>query len=74
MSDVERREAEARIAGLLREIRGVVEEYGGTSGYLDLTLSPGWDGSRPAIGFNNQYWPGGEDEDRPLRFFELGKE
>lgn len=73
MSDVERREAEARIAGLLREIRGVVDEYGGTSGYLNLTLYPRWDGCRP-IGFNNRYWPGGEDSGRPLSFFELGKE
>lgn len=71
---MEREEAEARIAGLLREIRGVVEEYGGTSGYLDLTLSPGWSGCRPAVRFNNRYWPGGEDEDRPLSFFEFEEE
>lgn len=71
---MDREEAEARIAGLLREIRGVVGEYGGTSGYLNLTLFPGWDGSRPAISFNNQYWPGGEDADRPLDLFEIEKE
>lgn len=71
---MERKEAEARIAGLLREIRGVVEEYGGTSGYLNLALYPRWDGSRPAIGFNNRYWPGGEDADRPLSFFEFEEE
>ena len=71
---MERKEAEARIAGLLREIREVVEEYGGTSGYLNLTLFPGWGGSCPAVGFNNQYWPGGEDADRPLDFFEIEKE
>ena len=72
---MDRREAEARIAGLLREIRGVVEEYGGTSGYLSLTLYPAGPGeSRPAIGFNNQYWSGGEDAGRPLNFFEIGEE
>lgn len=71
---MDRKEAEARIAGLLREIHGVVEEYGGTSGYLNLALYPKWDGSRLAIGFNNQYWPGGEDEDRPLDFFECEEE
>lgn len=67
---MEREEAEARIVGLLREIRGVVEEYGGTSGYLNMTLYPGWVMGRPAVGFNNRYWPGGEDEDRPLNFIE----
>lgn len=73
---MDRNEAEARIAGLLREIRGVVEEYGGTSGYLNLALYPRWDGSRRRldIGFNNQYWSGGEDEDRPLNFFECKEE
>lgn len=71
---MERKEAEARIAGLLREIREVVEEYGGTSGYLNLTLFPGWSGSRPAVGFNNQYWSGGEDAGRPLDFFEKEEE
>lgn len=71
---MERAEAEARIAGLLREIQGVVEEYGGTSGYLSLVLYPaGWDGDREAIGFNNQHWPGGEDEERPLNFFEFAE-
>lgn len=68
---MERKDAEARIAGLLREIRGVVEEYGGTSGYLSLTLFPRWDGGRPAIGFNNRYWSGGEDSGRPLNFLEF---
>lgn len=62
---MERAEAEARIAGLLREIRGVVEEYGGTSGYMALAMDPG------CIGFNNQCWPGGGDEGRPLDFFEF---
>lgn len=71
---MEREEAEARIAGLLREVRGVVEEYGGTSGYLNLVLIPRSGGYRPAIGFNNQYWPGGEDADRPLNFFEFEEE
>lgn len=71
---MEREEAEARIAGLLREVRGVVEEYGGTSGYLNLVLIPRHDGYRPAISFNNQYWPGGEDADRPLNFFEFEEE
>lgn len=68
---MDRNEAEARIAELLREIRGVVEEYGGTSGYLALALYPRWDGSSPSISFNNEYWPDGKDEDRPLNFFEF---
>lgn len=67
---MEREEAEARIAGLLREIRVVVEEYGGTSGYLSLTLCPGSGEDRPAVDFHNQCWSGGEDEGRPLSFFE----
>lgn len=71
---MERKEAEARIAGLLREIRGVVEEYGGTSGYLSLALCPGQGEDRPAVGFSNQYWPGGEDAGRPLDFFEYEEE
>lgn len=71
---MEREEAEARIAGLLREIRGVVEEYGGTSGYLNLVLYPGWGGDRSAAGFNNRYWPGGEDEGRPLNYTEFEEE
>ena len=71
---MERKEAEARIAELLREIRGVVEEYGGTSGYLSLTLFPRWDGGRLAAGFNNRYWPGGEDEGRPLNYAEFEEE
>lgn len=68
---MDRNEAEARIARLLREIRGVVEEYGGTSGCLALALYPRWDGSSPSISFNNEYWPDGKDEDRPLNFFEF---
>lgn len=71
---MDRKEAEARIAGLLREIHGVVEEYGGTSGYLSLTLYPKRDGSRLAIRFNNEYWPDGDDADRPLNFFEFEEE
>lgn len=71
---MDRNEAEARIARLLREIKGVVDEYGGTSGYLSLTLYPKWDGSHMAIRFNNQHWSGGEDEDRPLDFFESEEE
>lgn len=71
---MEREEAEARIAGLLREVRGVVEEYGGTSGYLSLALYPRRGEDRPAVGFSNQYWPGGEDADRPLDFFEFEEE
>lgn len=62
---MERAEAEARIAGLLRGVQGVVEEYGGTGGYLALAMRPGY------ISFNNRYWPGGEDESRPLNFFEF---
>lgn len=62
---MERAEAEARIAGLLREIRDVVEEYGGTSGHMALAMRPGY------ISFNNRYWPGGGDEGRPLNFFEF---
>lgn len=68
---MDRKEAEAQIAELLREIRGVVEEYGGTSGYLTLTLYPRERWGRPAIGFNNEYWTGGYDADRPLNFFEF---
>lgn len=68
---MDRNEAEARIAELLREIRGVVEEYGGTSGYLALALYPRWDGSSLSISFNNEYWPDGDDEDRPLNYFEF---
>ena len=71
---MDRNEAEARIAGLLREIRGVFKEYGGTSGYLNLALYPSWDGSHLDIGFNNQYWSGGKDEGRPLNFFECEEE
>ena len=71
---MDRKEAEARIAGLLREIRGVVEEYGGTSGYLQLTLYSRKSWGRPAVGFNNEYWPGGEDAGRPLNFFEFEEE
>lgn len=71
MSDVDRNEAEARIAELLREIQGVVEEYGGTSGYLALTLHPGKQWDHSAISFNNEYWPDGDDEDRPLNYFEF---
>lgn len=67
---MEREEAEARIAGLLREIREVVEEYGGTSGYLSLTLCPGQGEDLPAVDFHNQCWPGGEDVGHPLSFFE----
>lgn len=62
---MERAEAEARIAGLLREIQGVVEEYGGTSGYMSLAMCPGY------ISFNNRHWPGGKDESRPLNFVEF---
>lgn len=68
---MDRKDAEARIAELLREIRGVVEGYGGTSGYLSLTLYPRKRWGRPAIGFNNEYWPDGDDADRPLNFFEF---
>ena len=68
---MDRKEAEAQIAELLREIRGVVEEYGGTSGSLTLTLYPRERWGRPAIGFNNEYWTGGYDADRPLNFFEF---
>ena len=71
---MDRKEAEARIAGLPREIRGVVEEYGGTSGYLRMTLYPRWVTGHPAVGFNNRYWPGGEDSGRPLNFFEVEEE
>lgn len=68
---MDRNEAEARIAGLLREIRGVVEEYGGTSGYLALALHPRKQWDHSAISFNNEYWPDGEDADRPLNYFEF---
>lgn len=68
---MDRNEAEARIAELLREIRGVVEEYGGTSGYLALTLHPRKQWDHSAISFNNEYWPDGDDEDRPLNYFEF---
>lgn len=71
---MDRNEAEARIAELLREIRGVVEEYGGTSGYLALTLHPRKQWDHPAISFNNEYWPDGDDADRPLNFFEFEEE
>lgn len=71
---MDRKDAEARIAGLLREVRGVVEEYGGTSGYLSLTLYPRKRWGRPAVGFNNEYWTGGDDADRPLNFFEFEEE
>lgn len=68
---MDRNEAEARIAELLREIRRVVEEYGGTSGYLSLVLHPRKQWDRLAISFNNEYWPDGDDADRPLNFFEF---
>ena len=71
---MDRNEAEARIARLLREIRGVVEEYGGTSGYLNLVLHPRKQWDCPAISFNNEYWPDGDDADRPLKFFEFDEE
>ena len=71
---MDRNEAEARIAGLLREIRGAVEEYGGTSGYLNLVLRPRKPWDRPAISFNNEYWPDGDDVDRPLNYFEFEEE
>lgn len=71
---MKREEAEVRIAGLLREIRGVVEEYGGTSGYLSLMMFPRQGGYRPVISFNNRTWPGGEDAGRPLNFFEFEEE
>lgn len=71
---MDRAEAEARIAGLLRQVREVVREYGGTSGYLDVAIMPAGDGCRASIKFCNEYWPGGRDEGRPLHWFEFDDE
>ena len=67
-------EAEARIAALLRQVREVVREYGGTSGYLDMAIIPAEDGCRASIRFCNMHWPGGRDEGRPLDWFEFDGE
>lgn len=71
---MDRAEAEARIADLLRQVRGVVREYGGTSGYLDVAIVPAGDGCRASIRFCNEHWPGGRDEGRPLDWFEFDDE
>lgn len=71
---MDRAEAEARIADLLRQVREVVREYGGTSGYLDMAITSAEGRCRASIRFHNEYWSGGRDEGRPLDWFEFDDE
>lgn len=62
-----REEAEYKIAGKLKEIKAITEEYGMVSGYLTLVVH------NDTIMFNNENWSK-DDEDGPIgRDYSVGK-
>ena len=58
-----RRECEKAIFYNLLKIKEIYDQYRGRAGYLSMTIF------KDAITFNNERWPGGEDEAMPINFY-----